>query len=344
MDKMEDWKLFDYLAGKASPEEFGEVEEWLAEDPSNIDHIDQLRELWKYTDSFNELETVDMQKDWHNVRDRMGFDQENKSDGHVDQIRNFKFYNFRKYPLLKIAALIIIIMIPAILLEMKYHFMNPVDTQWVVTRSGNQIQDITLADGSLVTLNADSEISYPEEFEKGRREVRLKGEAWFEIVASAEQPFFISTGDNLVIQVIGTSFNVRSRENSKEVVVKVISGIVTMYKADNKKDILILSEGEQGISDDAGLTKGPISDLNPLSWKTGMLVFKDTPLRDVIISLMNYSDRTIVIKDKGLENEGLTSTYENDMDLMDILEDIAMVLDINYSIVEDTILFHMAGN
>ena len=55
-------------------------------------------------------------------------------------------------------------------------------------------------------------------------------------------------------------------------------------------------------------------------------------------------DIVLEIKDEGLENEGLTSTYENDMDLIDILEDIATVLDINYSILEDTILFHMAGN
>ena len=110
-----------------------------------------------------------------------------------------------------------------------------------------------------------------------------------------------------------------------------------------KKNILILSEGEQGIGDKTSLSKSSIADPNPISWKTGKLIFKNTPFPEVVKSLQNYSGKTIIFKDEGLKALVLTSTYEN-MDLSDILEEVALVLDIDYSKVNDTILIHPAGN
>ena len=68
---------------------------------------------------------------------------------------------------------------------------------------------IVLADGTKVFLNASSEIYYPVVFPGDKREVGLKGEAYFEVAKDEHRPFFVQTGD-VRIRVLGTSFNVTS--------------------------------------------------------------------------------------------------------------------------------------
>jgi len=81
---------------------------------------------------------------------------------------------------------------------------------------------------------------------------------------------------------------------------------------------------------------------NILGWKTGRLVFKDTPLRDVAADLSHYSGKTILIIGHELDGTILTSSYVGE-DLGDILEEIRLVLNIDYTILNDTIIFHPTG-
>jgi len=340
MKKMEDWELFNYLADKADPVEISAIENWLEADPSNREKLEQIRELWKYTDSIEELESVNIKEDWNNVRERMEF---GKDAGNMDNINHGKRilpFNLNVYPLLKIAALIVLILIPAILLERRFDFFGTSGNAWISEASEEMQRELILPDGSAITLNIHSEISYPGQFDENQREVRLKGEAFFDVVSSDEQAFLIYTESNIVIEVVGTSFNVLSREGA--VVVQVVSGMVSLYQKGKEKDIILLREGEMGSHDASGFSSPDPAIPNDVSWVTGKLIFKNTLLGEVVSDLSRYSGKEFIIRGEGMDELVLTSTYEN-QELTDILDEIRLVLDIEYSVSDDTIVLHPAA-
>ena len=109
---MEDWILFNYLADKADPVEVTAVENWIEADPANREKLEQIRELWKYSDSVEDLESIDIKEDWNNVRRRMKFGQDAGNMDNIEPGKRILPFNLNAYPLLKIAALIVLIFDP----------------------------------------------------------------------------------------------------------------------------------------------------------------------------------------------------------------------------------------
>jgi ferric-dicitrate binding protein FerR (iron transport regulator) len=334
---MEDSLIFKYIAGQTSSRENQSVEDWLARDPVNRDHLEQLREIWKYSDSYNELESVDVGSDWQNVRRRIGFAEPGS------QRRRIRPFDFHTYPILKIAALIVIVLIPALILEHRFHILTAPKTAWITVAADAGIREISLPDGSRLTLNINSEVSYPEVFDKRKRELRFSGEGYFDVRSSEEQPFMIRTENDMIIEVIGTEFSVRTGDGTGEVRVRVIEGKVSLYEDGRRKDDLIISEGEEGVHSELGFRKSRSVNPNQLSWKSRELVFRNTALEEVARDLSVYAGKTVILKGEGLKGHMLTASY-SDLDLLEIIDDIALVCNIGYSIDKDTVIFHPAGN
>ena len=98
-----------------------------------------------------------------------------------------------------------------------YVFTPPANNQIWHELSTQQLKDtIELADGSVVYLNQQASFSYPQTFEPDKREVRLEGEAFFEVAKDAQRPFIINT-THADIRVLGTSFNINTDADQTEV-------------------------------------------------------------------------------------------------------------------------------
>ena len=110
-----------------------------------------------------------------------------------------------------------------------------------VKNTSKKPQKITLKDGSYVVLKAQSTISYPEQFGEKTRQVYLQGEAFFDVEKDPARPFIVHTG-NLVTQVLGTSFTVKSYDAAKTIEVLVTRGRVSVYEASEKA-----SRGHNGV-------------------------------------------------------------------------------------------------
>ncbi|MEY4538741.1 MAG: hypothetical protein RLZZ306_498 [Bacteroidota bacterium] len=92
----------------------------------------------------------------------------------------------------------------------------------------NLIQQITLQDGSIVSLYPQSKIRYPKPFSDKKREIYLKGQAFFKITKNPSKSFWVYT-EKISTQVLGTSFMVKAFENMKDVSVEVKTGKVSVY-------------------------------------------------------------------------------------------------------------------
>jgi transmembrane sensor len=155
---------------------------------------------------------------------------------------------------------------------------------------------VTLADGSIVELNSNSEINAPASFQGNSREVRLRGEAFFKVTRDTLKPFIVHT-EGVATQVLGTSFNVRSRDSL--VTVTVSSGKVSVHGGEMSKVLL----PDQSITYDRNISKlGSITTgrlFQYTAWRTNSIVFNDTPLSEAVNQLQErYNVRISFDSDK----------------------------------------------
>lgn len=149
---------------------------------------------------------------------------------------------------------------------------------------GSKVVDITLSDGSRVWLNAGSSITYPVAFTGNERNVRIKGEAYFEIAQDAHKPFMVSR-DDLTVEVLGTHFNINAYGD--ETNTTLLEGAVRVKKASQQ---VVLQPGQQA---QAGTSINVISNVNVnqvVAWKNGFFNFENMHLPAVMQQLEIWYD------------------------------------------------------
>ena len=196
-----------------------------------------------------------------------------------------------------------------------------------------------LPDGSKVALNAGSKISYPEKFEGNIRNVRIEGEAFFEVKKDSLRPFVVES-NNLLTEVLGTSFNVKSYPEANTSSVSLIEGSVKVKPVNDgleEKEFITISPGEQVNFDKAAnkLSKGKITNQNELLWMDGVLSFTDEKIEKVFNKLELWYGVDFVVK--GIPRDKvLTGKFTNEY-LDNVLNSINYTVKFDYEIDGDTV-------
>ena len=142
---------------------------------------------------------------------------------------------------------------------------------------------MTLSDGTKVWLNASSTLEYPASFEgKKERRVRLTGEAFFEVSRNEKCPFYVETGNQESVQVLGTSFNINAYPENSKHFTTLVTGKIS-YQVEEGKEPVILSPDQQ-VSFDcvSGAMKVAQVDASAFAaWKDGWIYFEDETLPDL---------------------------------------------------------------
>lgn len=182
-------------------------------------------------------------------------------------------------------------------------FFNP--QIMLVTSYGEQLETI-LPDGSVVILNANSKLSYPK---LNCRKVRLEGEAYFEIAKKPDTgaKFQVFTKD-LSVTVLGTSFNVNTRDDQTKVFLE--QGKITLAVSDSKSDEIEMEPGDFiSYSRKNKQLEKKINDTSALeaaSWKEGALIFKDTPLMEALFKIEDIYGIQFIIQTDDVKKEKIS--------------------------------------
>lgn len=189
--------------------------------------------------------------------------------------------------------------------------------------------EITLADGTHIWLNSGSQLSYPSKFKTGSREVYLSGEAFFDVKANPDQPFYVITRD-IRIKVLGTSFNVSSYPEDQTVQTVLIKGKVTAGKNKLFTGMVDLVPGERLTYDknNANLSKDKVDVQLYSSWIDGYLVFKNVPITLVYTKLKRFYNQDILVEE-GLEKITFSGKLDLSGSLKNVLENIAFASSVN---------------
>jgi transmembrane sensor len=163
------------------------------------------------------------------------------------------------------------------------------------------IAAISMKDGSTVTLNTNSDIRVALN-ETERRVDLERGEAFFEVAKDPNRPFVVRIGDQRVIAV-GTKFSVRREPNDVRVIVTEGRVRVEHSEPDQPADVALISAGGVAVAGAAGVLvqDKSLSDAEErLSWRQGIVVFRETLLSDAVAEFNRYNTRQIYIEDPAL--------------------------------------------
>lgn len=284
-----------YLSGEAIDEEISWLEEKVGSDAEAAAQFREIKKTWQLSRSA----TVDF--DTASAWEEVNFiiSEEDKKENPYPFGAGRTKWVFT----LRIAASIVVLIGAVYLLYTMFSSSGLTE----LTASG-QLVSSSLEDGSEVTLNLHSRLSYDKDFNDKERRVKLIGSAFFDVVRNENKPFIVETPD-MTIQVLGTSFYVDARENEDRLEVIVNSGQVSV--SGGKESSIKLSAGERGILDKKTyqLLKEKNGDINYLAWKTKSFVFENTPLIKVIEDLEKAYHANIALA-SNLNDCRLTATYE----------------------------------
>jgi ferric-dicitrate binding protein FerR (iron transport regulator) len=211
--------------------------------------------------------------------------------------------------------------------------------QTVTSRQG-MVTKFSLADGTKVWLNSGSELQFPVRFTGYMREVKLRGEAFFEVAKNEKQPFRVNA-KVLDIDVTGTSFNVVSYDDDTQTEVTLIEGKVSLSaeKDQVKKQLGAMHRGQRAVFKDKSLEvyTEEVEVDKYISWRDGNLIFRDDPMEDVIRRLSRWFNVEIIVNDSEIKSYMYTATFRNE-NLDQVLKLLKMSAPIDYRIMESKAL------
>ena len=181
---------------------------------------------------------------------------------------------------------------------------------------------LTLDDGTTVWLNSDSKLKFPVSFSNTSREVYAEGEVYFKVKHESARSFIVHTQTGSV-NVLGTSFAIRSYQDNAPTFITLVEGRVSFKSADSQRQIKIIP-GQQVAADLSGNIQVNTVDVQEwVAWKDGLFVFKDRSLRYIMDELARWYDVRTEFEDSSLEKlsfTGVLSRYEKINSFLEILE------------------------
>ncbi|HSB92026.1 MAG TPA: FecR domain-containing protein [Flavitalea sp.] len=316
---MHDDLLVKYLLDESTDSEKSIVEQWIMADEDNRNYFDDFKLIWQQSKELAAVSTIDEDAAWHRFQGRIK--QRAMQEAPVRRMSRIFW--------IKSAAIVVLVAGAGIL---ALQVLKNKEPQMQVVQSLNQVIPDTLADGSIVTLNKQSTLTYPEKFEGNNRSISLQGEAFFQVTPDRSKPFIVQVND-VTVRVVGTSFNIKSRNGTTEVIVE--SGIVEVTRQNQRvalhpKDKLVVQTA------DTMFRKQPEGGTLYNYYRTREFKCDNTPLWKLVDILNEAYDAKIIISNEKIRNLPLTTTFNNES-LDNILEVIRQTFKISVTRSGDTI-------
>lgn len=199
----------------------------------------------------------------------------------------------------------------------------------VKTNPSGQKSRIQLSDGSVVHLNAESELQYEEGFSENERKIHLKGEAYFEVAKDVDRPFTV-VSNNISVTALGTEFNVNAFNDNIEVA--LLEGSVIINDLNGSDEVTLVPM--QVVRFDSKSGKLKRIDLNAIDlalWRDRVIYFDNTPIDDAVRILSRWYAVDIEIINAS-SNDLTFSGKFNNRSLELLLKNLSYTLDFKYNI------------
>jgi len=349
------WDLLDrYFTGPCTPDELEQVARWIADNPERARELALVRRIWDGSvppgaavgadpDRFNAPQA------WEVVQGRIAAARQETHPKRALQFPSLRHPrhgaehsagarpSWRRHRWLVAAAAVVISTISV--LWMRVDAWRPMVTASSMnvpmrdyTTARGQRTEILLGDGTRVMLSVRTRLRVPNDYGAKARDVYLDGEAFFDVAHNATMPFRVHTAGALA-EDLGTAFVIRAYAEDTAATVVVAEGRVAFRaKGTVGSRGVALGSGQLGRLDASRLVS-VVSNVDVeqyLAWQHAQLVFKNTPLRDVVRELGRWYDVDVTLGDSTLATVPITGSFTGES-ADAVLGDVARLLDLRYT-------------
>ena len=198
----------------------------------------------------------------------------------------------------------------------------------VVPRGGEY--KLELADGTLVWLNSDSELRYPVKFAGSQRDVWLKGEGYFEVSKNPEKPFRVVV-DDMIVKVLGTSFNINAYKDQGNILTTLVSGKVDIQDMSGKS-LVVMRTNQQVDFRHGKISVQEVDVTRFVSWIDGKFYFNDMTLENIMSQLQRWYDIEVFFVDEELKSYPFTGVIRRDFTAGQIFEIIEKTTRVKFNV------------
>jgi len=365
------WLLLSLqLSGEATAEELEEYNALLQQYPELGMRAEIMRNIWHSKQQSLPVNAGNFDKHLQRLSNHLAAPALQFDNDQADNIPVVEMNRHRRYKWLWLAAGAAACALVFFLLwsnSEKSNIKAAIAKNTISTRPGSKSK-IELPDGTQVWLNADSKLTYDQNFLGNTREVNLTGEAYFDVAHATSLktgqriPFIIHTS-SIDIKVLGTAFNVRSYPGEKTTETALIRGSVevTLHNSPDKKIILkpdeklvvkndnatIINNNEQ--QNEAVAEEEPVMMLSKMQpykkdsachyetmWVKNKLAFENESFERVLPEIERWYNVTFVVKDESLKKLHFRGVFEN-KSLNEVMEALSFSIKFHYEIKGDQV-------
>jgi transmembrane sensor len=321
------------LNGEASAREQQELMEMLREDELLQQQYDLLTRIWKEKEGTIQAEDDDVAKNTiSRIISKAGL------EGYTEPAHRKSRLNKTRRVWLAAASLLILLFAGWLFINNRSSSVKDTKQEAIEARKGSRIRSL-LPDGTTVWLNVGSKIYYDGNFTGPTREVRLEGEAFFDVVKNTDRPFIVHTS-GIDIKVLGTAFNVKSYPEDKTVETTLYRGQVKVFREEDPEktaiqlkpnEKLIISKHAANDASNVSEEKQPSAKQIPASftiahidstkkenerfetaWVYSRLEFRGDSFEELARKLERWYNVNIVFTDEKVKQLSVNGTFENE--------------------------------
>jgi len=288
-------KIIRFLEGKLNTEEVASLNQWRAALPENEKYFQETQFIWEKS-SLSQADddiSIDVNAALQKVQEQI--------------LPNPKPIHQARRRFLRIASAAAI----ALLLIDFWGISNNSVDQISISTLANEQRQVSLPDQSIVWLNENSTLTYPQSFEDLSRAVKLSGDAVFEVTHDKKHPFIVHS-ENLAVKVLGTKFNVITHREAASFV-HVINGKVQVTNVANPDNQIIITK-DQSVAFDAQTDQLALTeayDSNQLFWMNKTLTFSNSTLKALFEALQKYYAIDLQIQNSDLLNCAINGQFKD---------------------------------
>ena len=306
---MEKNTLCKYFSGLASRAEKEAIRSWVEEDSANEQTLMNERSF------FDALQLVD--------------------DRAFDQKPATSVINIKKWmrESVKWAAAVVIAFMASYAYFAAHTASQDTAMNTITVPSGQRV-NLALSDGTHVCLNAGSVFTYPSAFGEDTRDVKLNGEAFFEVTSNKERPFIVHT-HACNVQVLGTKFNVNAYESENSFAAALMEGKIRVQNNTNPKEVVNINPKSQVVLKKDHLEVDAIPDYDVYRWKEGLVCFKELNFLKLMRRVEKYYGLNIEIRNTALQKHSFSGKFRISDGIDYMLRVLQRDLDFTYERSED---------
>lgn len=282
--------LYQFFAGSASDKQKEAIKRWAESSPDNYETLCREKKIFDAGILLVDKKELSCKE---------------------DKSLLYKLANYA----IKIAAVILLVVGTITVYKYQELVKNSRVLQTIHVPAGQRI-NIMLSDSTSVWLNSNTKFSYPSVFATNNRRVYLDGEAYFEVSANRNKPFYVHTSKGEV-KVLGTHFNLEAYANSDIFKTSLFEGKVRVkVKANN---IYLKPDQMVCFHENGKIHLETIHDYDQFRWREGLICIKSVKFKDIMKTFTKYFGDSIVVQNKKLEHYKYTGKFRQSRGVINAL-------------------------